>query len=83
MKERIRASVEEQDGRKLVLFSAVSCLFVNISGSLRGGGGGGGFRNQAYHSGKQDFELGVGGEGQDTSQNFEGSFGCKRAILPL
>ena len=30
---------------------------------------------QAYHSGKKDFELGVGGEGQDTSRHFEGSLG--------
>ena len=47
---------------------------------LRGGGGGGG---QAYHVGKNDFELGVGREGQDTSQNFEGSFGSIRALLPM
>ena len=38
---------------------------------------------QAYHFGKNDFELGVGGEGQDTSQHFEGSFGSIRAILPM
>ena len=31
---------------------------------------------------KTDFELGVGGEGQDTSRHFEGSFGSIRAILP-
>ena len=28
---------------------------------------------QAYHFGKNEFELGVGGEGQDTSQHFKGS----------
>ena len=42
--------------------------------------GGGGV--QAYHFGKNDFELGVGGEGQDTSRHFEDSFGSIRAILP-
>ena len=48
--------------------------------NLRGGGGGcGGFR--AYHFGKKDFELGVEGEGQDTSRHFEDSFGSMRAIL--
>ena len=36
---------------------------------------------QAYHIGKNDFELGVGGEGQDTSQHFEGSFGSIRATM--
>ena len=34
---------------------------------LMGGGGGG---VQAFHFGKTDFELGVGGEGQDTSLHF-------------
>ena len=34
-------------------------------------------RVQAYHFGKNDFELGVGGEGHITSQNFEGGFGSK------
>ena len=38
---------------------------------LKGGGGGG------------DFELGVGGGGQDTSRHFEGSFRSIRAILPM
>ena len=42
-----------------------------------------GGRVQAYHFGKKYFELGVGGEGQDTSQHFERSFGYIRAILPL
>ena len=32
---------------------------------IKGGGGGGGV--QAFHFGKNDFELGVGGDGQDTS----------------
>ena len=35
------------------------------------------------HFGKKDFELGIGGEGQDTSRHFEGSFGSIRAILPI
>ena len=38
---------------------------------------------QAYHFGKNNFELGVGGEGQDTSQHFEVRFGSIRAILPM
>ena len=37
---------------------------------------------QAYHFGKKDFDLGVGGECQDTSRHFEGSFGSIRTILP-
>ena len=41
---------------------------------LRGGGGG---EVQAFHFGKTDFELGVGGEGQDTSRHFEGSLGSR------
>ena len=47
---------------------------------LRGGGGG----VQVFHFGKNDFELEVGGDGQDTSRNFEGIFGLWsiRAILP-
>ena len=45
---------------------------------LKGGGGG----IQAFHFGKNYFELGVGGDGQDTSRRFEGSFGSIRAILP-
>ena len=45
-----------------------------------GGGGGGG---QAFHFGKNDFELGVGGDGQDTFRHFEGSFRSIRAILPI
>ena len=50
-----------------------------ICPGLRGGGGG----VQAFHFGKNDFELGVGGEGQDTSRHFEGSFRSIRAILPM
>ena len=38
---------------------------------------------QVFHFGKTDFELGVGGEGQDTSRHFEGSFWSIRAILPM
>ena len=49
---------------------------------IKGGGGGGG-GVQAFHFGKIYFELGVGGEGQDTSRHFEGSFGSIRAILPM
>ena len=44
---------------------------------LKGGGG------QAFNFGKKDFKLGVGGEGQDTSCHFEGSFGSICAILPM
>ena len=36
---------------------------------------------QEYHVGKNYFELGVGGEGQDTSRHFEGGFGSKRVKL--
>ena len=38
---------------------------------------------QAFHFGKNYFELGVGGDGQDPSRHFEGSFGSIRAILPI
>ena len=55
----------------------LSCLCI------KGGGGGGGGRNQAYHFGKKDFELGVSWEGQETSLHFEDSFGSIRAILPM
>ena len=41
----------------------------------------GGFRPITLE--KNDFELGVRGEGQDTSQHFEGSFESIRAILPI
>ena len=57
-------------------------MFVHHCYSLRGGGGGGG-GVQAYHFGKKDFELGVGREGQDTYQHFDGSSGSIRAILPM
>ena len=43
---------------------------------LRGGG------VQAFHFGKDNFELEVGGEGQDKPRHFEGSSGYIRAILP-
>ena len=33
--------------------------------------------------GKRILKLGVGGEGQDTSRNFEGNFGTIHAILPM
>ena len=32
---------------------------------------------------KKDFKLGIGGDSQDTSRHFEGSFGSIRAILPM
>ena len=38
---------------------------------------------QAFYFGKNDFELGVGGDGQDTSRHFEGSFRSIREILPM
>ena len=49
----------------------------------RGGGGGKyiGEGFQVYQIGKMDFELGVGVEGQDTPQHFEGSFGFISEIL--
>ena len=49
----------------------------HISLPIKGGG------VQAYHFGKRYSELGVGGEGQDTSKQFEGSFGSIRAILAM
>ena len=50
--------------------------------SFKGGGGGGG-GGSGLSLWKNDFELGVRGVGQDTSQHFEGSFGSIRAILPM
>ena len=44
-------------------------------------GGGGGV--QTFLLWKKYFDLGIGGEGQDTSRHFEGSFGSIRAILPM
>ena len=65
----------------LILYSYIQTdihrLFMKETSTLRGGG------VQAYHFGKKDFELGVGGEGQDTSRNFGGSFGSIRALLPM
>ena len=55
---------------------------VNRFMFFKGGGGGGGVV-QAFHFGKSDFELGVRGEGQDTSRHFEGSFGSMCVILPM
>ena len=60
----------------LVSGDAASAFLV-----LRGGGGGEGV--QAYPFEKKDSELGVGGEDQDTSRNFEGSFGSIHVILPM
>ena len=48
---------------------------------IKGGGGGGGV--QAFRFRKNDFELGIGGDGQDTSGHFEGYFRSIRAILPM
>ena len=45
--------------------------------SLKGGGGSG------LSLWKKYFELGVGWEGHDTSQHFEGSFGSISAIQPM
>ena len=56
-----------------ILFSKLRCI-----AALKGGGG-----VQAFHFGKNDFELGVGGNDQDTSRHFEGSFRSIRAILPM
>ena len=44
---------------------------------LRGG------RVQACQLGKLDFEIWVEGQGQDTSRQFGGGFGCMHAILPM
>ena len=57
-------------------FRKLRGIYSNLTGTYIKGG------VQAYHFEKNDFELVVGGEGQDTSQNFEGSFGSIRAILP-
>ena len=40
---------------------------------------------KAFHFGKNDFELGFGGIGQDTSRQFEGSlmFLCQSGIWPI
>ena len=54
---------------------------IRIRYTLRGGGGGGGGTGLSLW--KNDFELGVGGYGQDTSRHFEGSFGSISAILPM
>ena len=56
-------------------------IYDKCNYSLRGGGGGGGLGLSFWK--KTDFELEVGGEGQDTSRHFEGSFGSIRAILPM
>ena len=44
-------------------------------------GGGGGVRPFTLE--KNDFDLGVRGDGQDTSRNFKGSFRSIRATLPM
>ena len=62
----------------------LDCLFYayNITDLKGGGGGGGGEGVQAYHFGKNYFEVGVEREGQDTSRNFEGCFGSMRGGKP-
>ena len=60
--------------------SNLSTRFYIHKSHIKGGGGG---EVQAYHFGKKNFELGVGREGHDTSQHFEGSFESIRAILPM
>ena len=64
------------------LLCGVGCIRVI---DLRGGGGGGGgwegFRPITLET--KYFELGVGGEGRDTSRHLEVSFGSIRAILPM
>ena len=64
-----------------ILSSLHQIIVKSHCSSFKGGGGGGGV--QASHFGKKDFELGVGGEGQDTFRHFEGSFGSILAILPM
>ena len=58
-------------------------MFNEMRGSilLLLGGGGGGFRPFTLEN--KYFKLGVGGDSQDMSRHFEGSFGSIRAILPL
>ena len=48
-----------------------------------GGGGGGGVWGSGLSLWKNDFELGVVRDGQDTSRHFEGSFRSIRTILPM
>ena len=53
-------------------------IYIRVNGpgdkirsiNIKGGGGGGGGGVQAFYFGKTDFELGVEGEGQDTSRHF-------------
>ena len=53
----------------------MNVLAISNVGWLRG-------RVQAFYFGKNNFELGVGGEGQDTSRHFGSRFGSIRAKLP-
>ena len=43
------------------------------------------YPGKAYHFGRKDYELGVGGEGQGPGHvsGFEGGFGSMRAILHM
>ena len=56
-------------------FSMFEAIRIRYMDTLRGGSG--------LSLWKNDFELGVGGYGQDTSRHFEGSFGSISAILPM
>ena len=49
--------------------------------NIKGGGGGGGSGHSLWK--KKYFELGTGGERQDTSRHFEGKFKSIRVILPM
>ena len=57
------------------------CTLYYPKSPLRGGGGGTGVH--AYNFGKNEFKLGVEGEGQDTCRHFEGGFGSMRTRLPM
>ena len=64
-------------GPETLLSSDFSTTLLNLWLIFKGGGGSG------LSFWKKDFELGVGGEGQDTSRHFDGSFGSIRAVLPM
>ena len=69
----------EEDLRIIRLDTPAGRVFKSLfimSIQIKGGGSG-------HSLWKKDFELGVGGEGQDTSRHFEGSFGSICAILPI
>ena len=60
-------------------------MILLSSVNLRGGGGGGGGGGEGLRpfTLKKIYKLGVGGEGQDTSRHFKGSFGSIRALLSM